>query len=184
MKSSSRESSRRLYDIASGQSGYFTSLQAKAAGYSHRLQHYHRQRGNWIHIEHGVFRLRHFPLSRWEELVRWSLWSRDRKGKFRAVVSHETAAMFHELADYLPAKTYLTVPSKFHKVKVEGCILRRGVIRKGDTEQQQGFRVTTPFRTLKDLIRAGDRDQIRLAIAQAAQRGLITLMQKKKLKIK
>ncbi len=175
MRSDPSENNRKLYVIASEQAGYFTPPQAKAAGYNDRLQHYHRQRGNWEHIERGIFRLRNFPPSRWEDLVRWSLWSRDRKGEIRAVVSYETAAMVHELADYLPAKTHLTVPSNFHKVKVEGCILHRAIIDKSDILEHGGFLVTTPLRTLQDLMRSGDRDQLPLAVEQATQRGQITL---------
>jgi len=181
MRSDPIENSRRLYEIASGQAGYFTAGQAKVAGYGDRLQHFHRQRGNWIHIQHGIFRLLNFPESRWEDLVRWSLWSRDRKGEIRAVVSHETAAMVHELADYLPAKTHLTVPPRFHKVKVEGCILHRENLDKKHTLQQSGFLLTTPLRTLQDLLRSGDRHQLRLAIEQATQRGLITLAERQSL---
>ena len=181
MRSDPSENSRRLYSIASAQAGYFTSKQAEEAGYNTRLQHFHRHRRNWDHIEHGVFRLQNFPHSQWEDLARWSLWSRDRKGVIRAVVSHETAATVHELADYLPAKTHLTVPPKFHKVKVKGCILHRAIIDKKETLQQEGFLVTTPYRTLQDLARSGDRDQLRLAAEQASQRGLITLAQRQSL---
>ena len=178
MRSDPAENSRKLYVIASGQAGYFTAKQAEVAGYNTRLQHFHRQRGNWDHIERGIFRLRNFPESRWEDMVRWSLWSRDRKGNVRAVVSFETAAMVHELADYLPAKTHLIVPPNFHKVKVEGCILHRAIMPSGDILQQDGFLITTPFRTLQDLMRAGDRDQLPIAINQADRRGLISRSQK------
>ena len=183
MRSDPSENSRRLYSIASAQAGYFTSKQAEEAGYNTRLQHFHHHRRNWDHIESGIFRLRNFPHSQWEDLVRWSLWSRDKKGQIRAVVSHETAATVHELADYLPAKTHLTVPPNFHKVKVKGCILHRAIIDKKDALQHAGFLVTTPYRTLQDLMRAGDRDQLRQAVDEAARRGLITLAQKKKLRL-
>jgi len=183
MRSDPSENSRKLYAIASGQAGYFTAKQAEEAGYNTRLQHFHRQRGNWEHIERGIFRLRNFPQSRREDLVRWSLWSRDRNGNIRAVVSYETAAMVHELADYLPAKTHLIVPPNFHKVKVEGCILHRETLRPEDVEEGEGFRLTTPFRTLQDLYRAGDRDQLVLAVDEAARRGLITRAQKDSFKL-
>ena len=181
MRADPSENNRKLYSYASEQAGYFTAHQAEEAGYNTRLQHFHRQRGNWDHIERGIFRLHNFPRSRWEDLVRWSLWSRDRKGRVRAIVSHETAAMVHEMADYLPAKTHLIVPPNFHKVKVNGCILHRAIIAARDVLHQDGFLVTTPYRTLQDLMRAGDRDQLRLAVTQATQRGLITITQRESL---
>lgn len=184
MRNDPSENYNRLFEIASSQAGYFTARQANSAGYYKRLQHYHRERGNWLMIERGIFRLRNFPESHWEDLVRWSLWSRNQKGEFQAVISHESAAMFHELADYLPMKVHLTVPSGFRKRIPEGCVLHRGTLQPEETESQEGFRVTTPFRTLQDLVRqAGERERLLQAMDEAARRGLITLVQKENLKV-
>ncbi len=184
MKSGPNKHSDRLFEIASSQGGYFTAQQAIRAGYSKRLQHYHRKRGSWLLIDHGLFRLRNFPSSRWEDLIRWSLWSRNQKGESQAIVSHESAALFHELADYLPMKVHLTVPQGYRKPVPKVCFLHKGRFSRGETEIQQGFRVTTPFRTLQDLGRAaGEQERWLQAVEDAARRGLITLVQKKKLKV-
>jgi predicted transcriptional regulator of viral defense system len=183
MRSDPSENYNRLFEIASGQEGYFTAKQAQSAGYYKRLQHYHRERGTWLPIDRGLFRLRNFPSSRWEDLVHWSLWSRDQKGNLQAAVSYESAAMVHELADYLPMKVHLTVPPGFRKRVPEGCILHRETLRPEEIAEGGGFRRTTPFRTLQDLYRAGDRDQLRLAVDEAARRGLITRTQKESFKL-
>ncbi|MFA5975928.1 MAG: type IV toxin-antitoxin system AbiEi family antitoxin domain-containing protein [Elusimicrobiota bacterium] len=172
----------RLFAIASGQAGYFTAQQAKSAGYYKRLQHYHRQRGSWLPIEHGVFRLRNFPGTPWEDLVRWSLWSRNQKGEMQATVSHQSAAQFYELADYLPMKVHLTVPRSFRKRIKEGCVIHRVSVQPEEIETHDGFRVTTPLRTLRDLAREdGERDQLLQAVEEAVRRGLITRAQKESL---
>jgi predicted transcriptional regulator of viral defense system len=184
MRSDPSENFNRLYESASAQGGYFTALQAKSAGYYKRLQHYHRERGNWLAVDRGVFRLRNFPAGRWEDLIRWSLWSRNQKGEFQAAVSHASAAMFHELADYLPLKTHLTVPPGFRKHIPEGCVIHRGHLRPEETENPYGFRVTSPFRTLQDLaLQAGEREQFLQAVDEATRRGPITLAQKESLKL-
>src|SRR5438046_2880429 len=126
MKKGPREHFNGLYEIASGQGGYFTAQQANKAGYYKRLQHYHRTHGNWLKVGHGVFRLKNFPPSQWEDLIRWSLWSRNQKGEIQATVSHKSAAMVYELAGYLPIKVHLKVPRRFRKPVPKSCILHRG----------------------------------------------------------
>lgn len=93
----------RLFETADRQAGYFTASQAREAGYDYRLQHYHRERGNWIPAGHGLYRLRQYPTVEDEELARLSLWSRNRSGKPQAVVSHETVLRLHDLTDLMPA---------------------------------------------------------------------------------
>lgn len=81
MRRDPRDTERQLWDLASGQGGYFTASQALAIGYTYRQQHFHRQRGTWLAIDRGLFRLRVFPASEYEDLIRWSFWSRDQKRK-------------------------------------------------------------------------------------------------------
>ena len=184
MKFRPSEKDNRLFDTASRQGGYFTAQQARVAGYSKRLQHYHRERGHWLLVQHGLFRLRNFPQGRWEDLIRWSLWSRNQKGEPQAVVSYESAALFHELGDYLPVRIHLTVPPGFRKQVPAGCIFHKARLSERDIEAQQGFRVTTPYRTLRDLAQAaGEQERWAQAVEDAAKRGLITVAQKKNLKI-
>jgi predicted transcriptional regulator of viral defense system len=176
------ESYNKLYVIASGQGGYFTAQQAKTAGYYDRLQHYHKNRGSWVAIDRGIFRLRNYPNSDWEDLIHWFLWSRNKQGNPQAAVSHQTAATFHQLADFLSPKIHLTVPVNFRRKAPEGLILHKGALRREDIEIQGGFHVTTPFRTLQDLQSAhAEPDRVQEAIDDAARRGLIRRDQKDQL---
>jgi len=113
MRRDPQENARALYQIAAAQGGYFTAAQARRAGYAYSQQHFHLTRGNWVRIERGLFRLRDFPAGEREDLIRWSLWSRNQKGAPQAVVSHETALTIHELSDVMPDKIHLTVPRGF-----------------------------------------------------------------------
>ena len=80
-------------------------------------------------------------------------------------------------------KIHLTVPPGFRKHAPKTCVLHKGEITPGEMENQQGFRVTTPYRTLQDLAQAaGERERWRQAVEDAARRGLITVAQKKNLK--
>jgi predicted transcriptional regulator of viral defense system len=91
------------------------------------------------------------------------------------VVSHESAAAVHELAEIDPLCAHLTVPPGFTSTS-DAAILHRDELPATDVEDGAGFRVTTSLRTLVDLGRsATDLDQLGRAIAEAMDRHRITL---------
>ena len=53
MAQSHREASRRLFEIAEQQQGFFTTKQAKAAGFAENTHPYHVQVGNWTREHRG-----------------------------------------------------------------------------------------------------------------------------------
>jgi hypothetical protein len=53
----------RLFDVAAGQSGYFTTNQAAHAGYSTHLLRKHIHAGRVTRAQRGIYRLVHFPAS-------------------------------------------------------------------------------------------------------------------------
>jgi len=174
MKRDPQENARRLYQIAASQGGYFSAAQAREAGYSYRQQHYHRSRGTWLLIDRGLFRLRDFPAGEREDLIRWSLWSRDQKGTPQAVVSHETALTVHDLSDVMPERVHLTVPKGFRKRVPAGCVLHVASLIEEETEPRSGYSVTTPLRTLLDLADSAlSQEHLDTAVREALERGLI-----------
>lgn len=62
----------------------------------------------------------------------------------QAVVSHASAALHHELADYLPAKTHLTVPPGFLGKLPRAASFIEQKIPMRDVEDLGGYRVTSP----------------------------------------
>ena len=165
-----RELRHRLTAIAGAQSGYFSAAQARAAGYSYQAQKQNADRGNWHKVGRGLFRLPGWPAARHGDLVRLSLWSRG-----RAVVSHESALSVHDLGNVNPARTHLTVPRGFRQRPPGGVVLHHGVLPEGDVRDQEGFRVTTPLRSLLDAA-AGDLDLDLLAgaLGDALEQGVLT----------
>jgi len=164
-----QQNRRALVAVASTQSGCFTASQALSAGYSHQSQRYHLQRGNWLRVNRGIFRLPEWPVGEYEDLVTWTLWSRN-----RAVVSHQTALAVHDLGDVMPARISLTVPPGF-RAKAPGVILHTSAVPKNDIEQRQGFSVTTPLRSILDAAAAHiEIDQLARVISDALERGLVT----------
>ena len=77
-----------LYSLAESQAGYFAAGEALAAGMDRSTLRYHaRPGGRYERVSRGLYRLRHFPSSQYEEIV--AAWLPLRNAE--AVVSHETA---------------------------------------------------------------------------------------------
>src|SRR5713101_6400593 len=119
----SREPHRTLFAIALAQGGYFTAKQAKQAGYDYPHLDYHIAAGNFVRVNHGLYRFAGLPPSEHDDPVHLSLWSRNRADEPKAVVSHETALALHDLGEVLPTKIHLTVPPGFRKKPPGGCVL-------------------------------------------------------------
>jgi len=174
VKRDPQDNARKLYQIAAAQGGYFTAAQARQAGYAYSQQHFHAERGNWLKIERGLYRLRDFPPGEREDLIRWALWSRDQRGTPQSVISHDTALTVHELSDVMPAQVHLTVPPGFRKRAPPGCVLHKATLAPEEIESRTGYRVTTPLRTLCDAAEGPlSQEHLNRAVGDALERGLV-----------
>ena len=174
MTDSTRASARHLTQLAHTQAGYFTAKQAAAVGYSYPQLVYHVTAGNFARVAQGLYRLASVPVSEFDDLVRLALWSRNQQDEPQAVVSNQSALVLHGLSELLPAETHLTVPPKFRKPAPPGVVLHKSVLSPADTEEREGFRVTTPLRTLLDVAAGGvSQEQLEKAVVDALARGLV-----------
>lgn len=173
-----RASESELFEIAESQQGYFTFHQAIAAGFSDKNHAYHTKSGDWIKVFRGIYRLAKYPIGEREELVLWCLWSRNRSNVPQGVYSHYTALDLYELSDNMPSKLHMTVPSGFRRMaKIpEILVLHREKLQADEIVMKQGYIVTTPLRTLIDVIKDGvlSEDLLVQAVQDARKKGLIT----------
>jgi len=178
MRRSFRENQSGLFTLAEGQGGFFTAKQAESAGFDRTNHSYHVRTGNWSREHRGIYRLAHYPAPPEADLILWSLWSRNREDVPQGVYSHATALRIYDLSDIMPAKIHMTVPRKFRRGAEipEVLVLHRADLPPGDIEEREGFRVTRPLRTLRDLVAGGglSRDLLKQAFNEARSRGLIT----------
>src|ERR1700686_3009595 len=178
MAQSHREASRRLFEVAEQQQGFFTTKQAKAAGFAENTHPYHVQVGNWVREHRGIYRLTLFPTTDRPELVLWALGSRNRNEEVEGVYSHHTTLSLYDLSDLNPSKLHMTVPTDFRRnSEIPGILrLHYADLPDADVTTSQGYRFTRPLRTILDLIGAGTVEErfIRQGLREAVQRGLIT----------
>ncbi len=169
---------KRLFEMTSAQQGYFTARQAIAAGYRINNHPYHVKKGHWVREHRGLYRLSNFPNQPDGQYVLWSLWSCNRKGEPQGVYSFDTALSVYDVSDSMPAKLHMTVPKKFRRNSEIPplLVLHREDLDEKDYQSMRGFRVTTPSRTLLDIMAAGQIENhlIRQAVAEFTHRGLLT----------
>jgi len=163
----------RLFEIAAGQAGYFTTKQAAEAGYSTQLLRKHIQSGRMTRPQRGLYRLVHFPAADHEELVTAWLWSEQ-----AGVVSHQTALSLHGLSDVLPTMVHLTLPSAWRQRRFRvpaGVVLHHADIAPSERSWFGPVPATSPSRTLSDCAGSGlSPELLRQAAQQALRRGLVT----------
>src|SRR5438445_12358541 len=97
MAQSHREASRQLFEVAEQQQGFFTTKQAKAAGFAENTHPYHVHVGNWIREHRGIYRLALFPMTDRPDLFLWALWSRNQDEEVEGVYSHHTVPSVPDL---------------------------------------------------------------------------------------
>jgi predicted transcriptional regulator of viral defense system len=174
---SRQQAESHLYHLAESQGGYFTARQAKASGYADNTHAYHVRAGNWIRERRGIYRLVRFPAPTRPDLILWQLWSHNRAGIPQGTFSHATALTLHELSDAMPRRLDMTVPPGFQRMAAMPVVLhlRRASLRDEDVETIDGVRVTTPLRTLIDVVAdntLGQDLQVQ-AVHDAIRRGLV-----------
>lgn len=169
----------QLFKIADHQQGYFTAGQARRCGYydSHFLRYL--SSGEWVRMGRGLYRLSHYPISDRPDLIEWSLWSRNKQGEIQGVWSHETALDLYELCDIMPAKLHLTVPNNFRKSTPIPSVLKLYYtnLSEKDWVEQQGYRLTTPLKTLLNLAerRQISDDLLRQALIEGRKKGILLI---------
>jgi len=163
-----------LNQVSYGQDGYFTSQQAREAGFSPQLLAHHVRSGRYEHVRRGLHRLRGYPGSSHEEVrAKWLA-----VGAERAVVSHESALDLHDLSDVIPNPVHLLVDRDDRGIRrLQGVTLHTTTkaLEPSEVVSREGIRVTDPVRSILDAAGAGTApEQIVMAARQALGEGIAT----------
>ena len=158
-----------LYEIAESQAGYFTAKQARKVGFSWERLSKNAQRGRFLRITRGIYRLAHFPGSPYEDLfVAWLRTGPD------SIISHESALSVYDLTDMIPGKVHVIVPRTASRRR-EGICLHTNRLKSDEITRREGLPITIVARTITDVAASGLADElIHQAIREALQRGLTT----------
>lgn len=172
-----------LADIGAGQWGLVTTPQAVAAGLNRMQLSRLNEAGILTRLTHGVYAMRssigeqHLDLAAaWLSLEPARL-AHERLADLPdgAVVSHASAADLHGLGDLDADRHEFTTTARKQTRRAE-LRLRRGVLTRADITRRDGLPVTTPVRTVVDLLAAGhDLGHVAGVVADAVRTHQIDL---------
>ena len=125
-------------------------------------------------MRRGLYRLGDYPAGEHEEIrATWLA-----VGMERAIVSHESSLVLHELSDVLPNTVHLLVSREHRGIRPPaGVTLHTATAAIPDNEitTRNGMRVSTPSRAILDAASSGTApEQIQMAIRQALEQGRTT----------
>jgi predicted transcriptional regulator of viral defense system len=159
----------RLYEIAEGQAGYFTTTQAESAAFSRERLSNTVKSGKFQRAAQGVYRLAYFPASAHEDLfIAWLITSP------HSVISHESALAVYELSDVLPEAVHIIVPRTASRRR-RNIRLHTNRLEPDEITTRNGLPITTVARTIADVSGSGVASElIAQTIQEALKRGLVS----------
>ncbi|MDO5495026.1 MAG: nucleotidyl transferase AbiEii/AbiGii toxin family protein [bacterium] len=164
--------------IAAGQWGMFTSRQASEVGVRNAEIARLVAGGGAYRVRRGVYAMAGVPSGSLQDIrALWLALDTSRSGdgsEAPIVVSHESAALVWGIGNFAPAKMYVTSTHRID-TKQPDIGLHRGSFPGATIQYHDGLPVTSPRRTLEDIIKVSrwDDDHIHAAISDALEKGVL-----------
>jgi len=167
-----------LIAIAEENDGLLTSKQARNAGILDSVLVRLAQRGRLERTARGVYRIAHFPQSKFSQYREALLWAEANHGpeEPHVALSHETAFALYGISDANPQLVHITVPKavRLRRERPKWIAVHHGDLHPLDVTLHEGLTVTTVARTIRDVLDTTGRiDLARKAVADAKRTGFI-----------
>jgi predicted transcriptional regulator of viral defense system len=167
-----------LIAIAEENDGLLTSKQARNAGILDSVLVRLAQRGRLERTARGVYRIAHFPQSRFSQYREALLWAEANRGSEEpdVALSHETALALYGISDANPQLVHITVPKavRLRRERPKWIAVHHDDLHPIDVTMHEGLAVTTVARTIRDVLdTTGRSDLARQAVADATRTGFI-----------
>jgi len=168
-----------LIAIAEENDGLLTSKQARNAGILDSVLVRLTQRGRLERTARGVYRIAHFPQSKFSQYREAILWAEANHGPEEpdVALSHETALALYGVSDANPSLVNITVPktARLRRERPKWIAVHRGELGPLDVTLHEGLTVTTIARTISDVLNSTGRiELVRQAVTDARRTGYIS----------
>jgi predicted transcriptional regulator of viral defense system len=178
-----------LVAIAEENDGLLTSKQARNAGILDSVLIRLTQRGRLERAARGVYRIAHYPQSKFSQYREAILWAEASQGPENpdVALSHETAFAIYGISDANPQAVHITVPkaARFRRVKPKWIAIHRDDLEPLDVTLHEGLPVTSIAKTVTDVLNTTGRiELVRQAVADAKRTGSISSSEATRLKRK
>jgi predicted transcriptional regulator of viral defense system len=167
-----------LVAIAEENDGLLTSKQARKAGILDSVLVRLAQRGRLERATRGVYRIAHYPQSKFSQYREAILWAEASQGPENpdVALSHETALAIYGISDANPPVVHITVPkaARLRRVRPKWIAIHRDDLRPLDVTLYEGMPVTSIEKTVTDVLNATGRiELVRQAVDDAKRSGYI-----------
>jgi len=148
----------RLAHVTEAQSGYFTRAQAVSQGVADFEIDRAAEYNQIERLDVGVYRLVGAPVDPFDSIrVAWlrltpAVSPIDRIMRPTLWVSHRSAAIVHELGDFIADRPQFTATKRLQARLDARVVVRRNGLERGDWVIRHGFAVTSMARTFRDLV--------------------------------
>ena len=148
-----------LAEVSESQWGMVTSAQANARGVSHMNLTRLTESGDLVRLAHGVYKDAGAPGGEYDELrSAWLAseptrlaWDRLQENPGKVIVSGESAATVHGIGNLRAMRSEFTTPSRKQTQRPD-VHYRTRILTGDDVTIREGLPVTTPERTIADLV--------------------------------
>lgn len=169
----------QLIAIAEENDGLLTSKQARNAGILDSVLVRLAQRGRLERAARGVYRIAHFPQSKFSQYREALMWAEANHGpeEPEVALSHETALALYGVSDANPSLVNITVPktARLRREQPKWIAVHRGDLHPLDVTLHEGLTVTTVARTITDVLNESGRiELVRQAVTDARRTGYIS----------
>jgi len=177
----------QLIAIAEENDGLLTSRQARNAGILDSVLVRLAQRGRLERAARGVYRIAHFPQSKFSQYREALMWAEANHGpeEPEVALSHETALALYGVSDANPSLVNITVPrtARLRRERPKWIAVHRGDLHPLDVTLHEGLTVTTVARTITDVLNATSRISLATqAVNDAKRTGYISASEAARLK--
>jgi predicted transcriptional regulator of viral defense system len=174
-----------LFDLAEANDGLFASKEAREKGIKDSVLVRLAQRGRLVRAARGVYRIAHYPPDKFAQYREAVLWAQASHGPEQIALSHETALLIYGISNANPAKVHLTVPkrARLRREKPGWIAIHRADLAPTDVSEHEGMPVTSPERTIVDVLTTSHRvDFARQALTDARHEGFLNSEQAARLR--
>jgi predicted transcriptional regulator of viral defense system len=172
-------------ELAEEHDGLLTAKQAREAGVADSVLARLTQRGRLERTARGVYRIPHFPSSRFSQYWEAVLWAKADGGPQNISLSHATALVVYGISDASPASVHITVPRKarLRRLRPKWVEIHRADLPPDQVTIHEGLPLTTVGRTVLDVLAStGQVGIARQAILAARREGYINRTEAQRLK--
>jgi predicted transcriptional regulator of viral defense system len=164
-----------LRDLAGEHDGFFTTLEAGAAGVPSAIVAQLHQRGRIERVAQGLYRFPTWPASEFQQYQEAVLWPQVYRNLDYSLISHDSALEFYNLTLLNPSVVHVTLPehTRIRRTAPSWIRLHFVAVPESDRRWEHRVPVVSIPRAIEDVAETRGLDVVHQAVSEARERRLL-----------